>query len=190
MNSTQQNLATMFGKATTPSSRAKEVGRIVDTIVFHRDRYDEVVETLTTVPWWAVAVIHNMECGLDFTKHLHNGDSLKRRTVNEPKGRPTTGNGPFSFLESAIDALRYDKAHIVTDWSIGPALDWFERYNGVGYRNHKPAPVPSPYLWSFTDQYVKGKYVSDGKYDPNAVSQQAGVACVLKELQKRGLVKF
>lgn len=187
MNPVQQNLTTLFGKATILSARVKEVSRIVDTIVFHKDRYDEVTETLKSVPWWAVAVIHNMECSLDFTKHLHNGDSLKRRTINVPKGRPVGGKEPFTWLESAIDALRYDGAHVVTDWTIGPALDWFERYNGVGYRKRG---VPSPYLWSFTDRYVKGKFVKDGKYSATAVSQQAGIACLLKELQKRGLVKF
>jgi lysozyme family protein len=39
------------------------------------------------VPWYVIAVIHNMECGLDFTEHLHNSDPLARRTINDPPGR-------------------------------------------------------------------------------------------------------
>jgi lysozyme family protein len=39
------------------------------------------------VPWYVIAVIHNMECGLDFTEHLHNGDPLACRTINDPPKR-------------------------------------------------------------------------------------------------------
>jgi lysozyme family protein len=43
-------------------------------------------------------------------------------------------------------------------------------------------------LWSFSNHYTKGKYVSDGKFDPEAVSQQVGSALVLKRLVDRGAV--
>jgi lysozyme family protein len=42
--------------------------------------------------------------------------------------------------------------------------------------------VPSPYLCSFTDQYSRGKYVADGKYDAAAVSKQCGAAALMKQL--------
>jgi hypothetical protein len=48
-----------------------------------------------------------------------------------------------------------------------------ERYNGIGYA---AKGKPSPYLWSGTDQYEKGKYVADGVYDPDKVDAQLGVA--------------
>jgi len=41
-------------------------------------------------------------------------------------------------------------------------------------------------LWSFSNHYTKGKYVKDGVFDPNAVSQQVGSALVLKRLVERG----
>src|SRR5690606_14680775 len=67
------------------------------------------------------------------------------------------------------------------DWSIEGTLDILERYNGLGYRNKG---LPSPYLWAGTDQYVKGKYVADGKFDPNHVDRQLGVAPILMKLRE------
>jgi hypothetical protein len=48
-----------------------------------------------------------------------------------------------------------------------------ERYNGIGYANKG---LPSPYIWSGTDQYVKGKYVADGVFSPDVVDKQLGCA--------------
>jgi peptidoglycan hydrolase-like protein with peptidoglycan-binding domain len=42
--------------------------------------------------------------------------------------------------------------------------------------------VPSPYLWSFSNHYTRGKYVADGRFSPTAVSQQVGAAVLLKQL--------
>jgi lysozyme family protein len=42
--------------------------------------------------------------------------------------------------------------------------------------------VATPYLWSYSDHYDKGKFVADGKYNPDAVSKQVGAAILLKEL--------
>jgi lysozyme family protein len=63
-----------------------EFENIVPLIVAFQDRY-EPVATTSTVPWYVIAVIHNMECGLDFAEHLHNGDPLARRTINDPPKR-------------------------------------------------------------------------------------------------------
>jgi hypothetical protein len=51
-----------------------------------------------------------------------------------------------------------------------------ERYNGLGYASRG---LPSPYIWSGTDQYKSGKYIRDGVYDPNAVDRQLGCAGLL-----------
>jgi lysozyme family protein len=40
--------------------------------------------------------------------------------------------------------------------------------------------VPTPYLWSFSSLYEKGKFVADGVFDPAAVSKQCGAAVMLK----------
>jgi hypothetical protein len=49
-------------------------------------------------------------------------------------------------------------------------------YNGLGYASKG---VPSPYLWAGTNQYSSGKYVADGKHDPNHVDQQLGCVAML-----------
>jgi hypothetical protein len=48
-----------------------------------------------------------------------------------------------------------------------------EQYNGLGYATRG---LPSPYIWSGTDQYAKGKYVRDGVFDSNVVDSQLGCA--------------
>lgn len=137
------------------------------------------VEQITHVPWYVVGIIHNMECSLNFKTHLHNGDSLKFRTTHVPAGRPLTGTPPFTWQESAIDALKMKGLDKVTDWSVPSILSHLEAYNGMGYAKRG---VLSPYIFSGTDKYMKGKYTSDGHYDPEAVSSQIGVVAILKAI--------
>jgi lysozyme family protein len=135
------------------------------------------------MPWPFVGILHAMEGGFNFTTHLHNGDPLTRRTVQVPQNRPVSGQPPFTWRDSARDALQmkgYDK---VSDWSVPHMLYLWEKYNGMGYR---PRRVPSPYLWSFSTVYSSGKYVADGKFDTGAVSRQCGAALMLKALVERG----
>ena len=137
------------------------------------------------IPWWFIGIIHGMECGFNFTTHLHNGDPLTKRTVQVPKGRPAAGAPPFTWRESARDALMLDGYHHETQWSVPRALFLWEKYNGFGYRRRG---VPSPYLWSFSNIYTAGKFTSDGSFDVNAVSKQCGTALMLKQLTARGLL--
>src|SRR5262249_23634365 len=43
-------------------------------------------------------------------------------------------------------------------------------------------PWPSPYVWASTDQYIRGKYIADGHYDPNATDHQLGCAALLNRM--------
>jgi lysozyme family protein len=161
-------------------NRKAAVGQVVRRLTANRPRYEKVAEALK-MPWYVVAVIHNMEAGGDFKRHLHNGDPLSARTAHVPAGRPKTGKPPFTWEVSAIDALTGQGLGTWKDWSIPGALYKFEGYNGWGYRDHHPT-VKSPYLWSFSNHYTKGKYVADGRFSPTAVSQQVGAAVLLKQL--------
>jgi lysozyme family protein len=143
-----------------------------------RSSYDKV-SAVTKVPWYVIAVIHELESGSDFSTHLHNGDPLSARTRQVPKGRPVAGHPPFTWTESAIDALGYDGAAGIKDWNIVATLKFLEQYNGLGYRNHG---IYSPYLWSCTNHYTKGKYVADGVWNSEAVSNQIGCAALMKGL--------
>ena len=150
-------------------------------IVANRPRY-EIVSKATGVPWSIIGVIHAMECGLSFKQHLHNGDPLTARTRQVPAGRPVAGSPPFTWEESAIDALKYDGLDKVTDWSPERECYELEGYNGWGYRKYHPE-VPSPYLWSYSNHYLHGKYVADGKWDPGAVSGQCGAIVLLTRVR-------
>lgn len=138
----------------------------------------KAVEKLTGVPWWFVAVVHEREASQNWNTQLGQGDPLNKKSTHVPKGRgPFTG--PTAWEDAAVDALTKCApfASKNTDWSPGGALSMLEKYNGLGYANKGR---PSPYIWAGTDQYVSGKYVADGVYDPNKVDTQLGCAGLLK----------
>lgn len=175
-----------------------EVNRIVARIRIHRKRYESVVKSFGTMPWWFVAVVHAMESGLSFRHHLHNGDPLTGRTRQVPAFRPKANpkanpnlppgpRNPYTWEESAEDALTLKGLEKWTDWSLSASLAKLEEYNGWGYRLYHPS-VRSPYIWSFTNRYTKGKYAADGKFDANLVSGQAGTAAILRVMVDSGLV--
>lgn len=178
--------ARLFSTCVLRPQRVASADAIVDRIVGARGRY-EAVEASLGVPWYVIAIIHSLEGGLRFTTHLHNGDPLTKRTVHVPAGRPTKGDPPFTWEASAADALKMKKLHEWPDWSAPGILYQLERFNGFGYHTRQP-PIPSPYLWSFTTHYTRGKYVADGKYDPSAVSAQCGGAALLLRMIERGIV--
>ena len=159
----------------------QSIARTAVRIIENRTRYEQI-EALTRVPWYVVGIIHAMETGLRFDRHLHNGDPLTHATKLVPAGRPR-GNGPFTFEQSCQDALcmkGYDK---LTDWTIERICWALENYNGWGYRKHHPDTL-SPYLWSGTGHYTSGKYVADGKWSKTAVSSQAGAMALLGQIMK------
>jgi lysozyme family protein len=159
-------------------SARKDVEKQAKFALKHKQRYVDVGAPLA-IPWWFVAGIHMLESSFNFTRHLHNGDSLKARTFRVPAGRPVAGNPPFTWEESARDALTGERLNDQADWSLARALYRWEAYNGFGYRRRS---VPTPYLWSFSNVYTKGKFVGDGVFSANAKSQQVGAAVFLKGL--------
>lgn len=178
----------LFETCVTRPERRGEIDRIATRLEGDRPRYEAVGEPLG-IPWHAVAVIHSLESGGRFDRHLHNGDPLSGRTVHVPAGRPREGSPPFTWEESATDALRFDGLSRVQDWSLPSLLYRLEGYNGWGYRLHHPE-VLSPYLWSFSHHYESGKYVADGRFSPTARSRQAGAAVLLRRLAERGSAVF
>lgn len=180
----------LYKKAVIRPSYQSQIDIIVKRVNEGKARYEGVSAILGNgIPWWFIGITHFMEAGHKYPKqfgyHLHCGDPLTARTFHVPKGRPKAdpiaGPGkPYTWEESALDALKYMGYDKVTNWSIENCLVLFEKFNGMGY---KKKGVPSPYLWSFTTAYTKGKYVLDGKYDPEAVSKQPGTAAIMKGLE-------
>lgn len=167
----------------------QQVARLAQAALAHKDQYEQVGGQLG-IPWWFIAGIHMLESNFNFETHLHNGDSLVRRTVRVPTGRPAAAPaaGPgrrYTWVESATDALRMKKFDNQTDWSLARALYRWETYNGWGYRSRG---VPTPYLWSFSTVYRAGKFVADHQFSDVAVSKQCGAAVLLKFLSDNGKV--
>ena len=178
----------VYAAANFRDERRTSIDRVADRMIAFRTRYEQASDQ-SPIPWYFVAAVHALEASFNFGRHLHNGDPLSARTTRVPPGRPTADDGdpPFSWAESARDALTFKNLHTRTDWSLPALLFQLERYNGFGYRNKGLA---SPYLWSFSDRYIKGKYVADGQFDADAVSQQCGAAVVLKRLEERGEIEI
>jgi lysozyme family protein len=168
--------AELWATMTLRDSKLPEVTATAKKIIAGKSRYLKV-EKATGVPWWVVGVLHQMEAGGDFDRCLHNGDSIHRKTVNVPKGR-----GPFeSFEASADDAIAFDGLNKVTSWDAARVCYEVEKFNGFGYRRFHPDTL-SPYLWSGTNHYTRGKYVSDGKWSSTAVSGQSGAMALIKRI--------
>lgn len=156
-------------------TRGPEFTPVAKRLTASKARY-QGISAKTGVPWFVIAVIHERESGYDphFSTNIANGEPWNRETRLVPRGR-----GPFnSFEEAAHDALVNCAPYAARnkDWSAGGTLALLERYNGLGYANRG---LPSPYIWSGTDQYKKGKYVADGVFNPEAVDKQLGCAGLL-----------
>jgi lysozyme family protein len=175
---------TLFAGLTPRPDRLAEIGAILRRMTTSEAklRY-AAVEAAIGVPWFVVGIIHSLEAGQRFDRHLHNGDPLTARTRQVPAGRPKQGDPPFKWQDSAIDALRLRKLDQWTDWSAAGIAFTLEGYNGFGYRSHHPE-VKTPYLWSYCNVYSSGKYVADGRFSSAAVSQQCGGMVLLAVLMR------
>src|SRR5512139_1362897 len=186
LNALTQANAARWAKAKL--TREVEFAAPARRLVAAKDRYI-AISRKTGVPWWVIAVIHERESRQDFSCNLANGEPFNRVTRLVPKGK-----GPWkSFEDAACDALVNFPPYAAKwkDWSVPGALTLLEQYNGLGYANgprdvkgNKYPPQPSPYIWSGTDQYVAGKYVVDGIYDPKVVDKQLGCAGLLIAMRR------
>jgi len=160
-------------------TRAAESDAAARKILKGRKQY-EAVESATGVPWQWIGLSHLREANCDFRGVLHNGEKIigtGKKTTLIPAGR-----GPFKDWHSAaIDAIKIKGLEKIKDWSIEQQLYQLERFNGFGYRGKG---VPSAYIWSGTDQYVRGKYIRDKVWSATAVDKQLGCAPVLKRLMQ------
>lgn len=145
----------------------------------NRHRY-ETVSAATNMPAEMIAALHWRESSADFNTYLHQGDPLGRPAVNVPNNIPVF----YEWEEAAIHALsmdyhknRQEDLEITAETRNPNALaSYAETYNGLGYYG---MGMPSPYVYAGTDQYVSGKYVSDGSFNRNVVDQQLGVMPML-----------
>jgi lysozyme family protein len=175
---TRKGYINLFKSATILPSRREDVRVVVARLVKGRQRY-EALGSQTGIPWWFIAILHERESGCDFGTYLGNGQSLKRRTTIEPKGR-----GPFAtFEEGAIDALRIQGYLDHKDYSLPTAFWKVEGFNGWGYVYHGEN---SPYVWGATNHQQRGKYTSDAKFNSKVWDTQVGAAAMILGLVEGG----
>lgn len=169
---TAANLARWNASRVNPAL-SSWISGIAEKLVSAKPRYQAVAET-TGVPWAVIAVIHEREASQSWLANLAQGDPWDKVSIHVPKGR-----GPFDSWEAAAeDALMHCAPFAANweDWSVAGALTLIETYNGLGYAARG---MPSPYVWSCTNQYIRGKYIADGHFDPTAVDHQIGCAALL-----------
>lgn len=175
MSLLEQNLK-RWQNCSVPADKGPAFAKVADRIKANKAVYDKI-EAKTGVPWWFIGITHYRESNLNMSKSLAQGDPWNKVSTHVPAGR-----GPFkSFEDAAVDALVNCAPYAARnkDWSVGNALTMFEKYNGLGYAKKG---IPSPYVWAGTNQYVAGKYVADGVFDPHHVDKQLGCAGILKFL--------
>lgn len=167
-------------------TRGPEFGPVAKRLCASKDRY-LVIAATTGVPWFVIAVIHEREASQRFDRQLGQGDPLNQVSTHDPKGRgpflnhPNDLPGQDAFYRGAVDALTDCGPFAArwSDWSAGGTMALLEQYNGLGYA---AKGLPSPYVWSGTDQYRSGKYVADHVFDPAVVDSQLGCAGLIKAM--------
>lgn len=174
------------GKVVIADVKGK-VKAVVDKMFEYQWKYQKVSGKYSVLlRWYDVALLYKLEsdepligANPKFNRYLGNGQPLNKRTTIVPVGR-----GPFSSWEAGCwDAIELQRLHRIQDWSNGNRLRLLESFNGDGYRRYRN--MQSAYLFSGSNHYESGKYASDGKFDPGAVSSQIGLALYLKEILNR-----
>jgi lysozyme family protein len=183
----------MFAAAVIRPKWIAEATNMANRIAKNKSRY-EIPAAKLGVPWFVLGLIHVRESGANFGKHMHNGDPLTARTTRVPAGQPATGNPPFSWEDSAFDAINTKNK---TSWKQIPSNEWgiaailwrLATYNGWGY---EPYGRANPYLWSGTQWYgdppLIGKFIRDNVYSATAIDGQVGVATVTKRAVELGYI--
>ena len=140
-------------------------------------RYEAVADK-TGVPAKLIAAIHWREGSGNFNTYLHQGDPLGKPAVHEPKNIPIF----YKWEDAAVhalnmkDGIRKDLGMSKETTDLAAMATYAEYYNGLGYNNRG---VASPYVYSGTDQYKRGKYVSDGHYSATTKDEQVGVLALM-----------
>jgi lysozyme family protein len=162
------------------SEREAELDARAKVILARAENEDyAAVSAETGVPkLWAMASFER-EAGSDYRLSPAQGDPWDEVSRNVPRGR-----GPFaSWADAAIDAYRLDGLDKVgaANWTWARGCYYGELFNGFGYRSHG---VNTPYLWSWSNNYRRGKYTADGEWSLSTIDQQCGMIPLIVALLK------
>jgi lysozyme family protein len=165
-------------------NQASDLGSFLDHYNRNKDRYLAVANEVGLPPE-LIAALHWRESTGKFSTYMHQGDPLGRRPRHHPTNIPTF----YKWEDSAIHAfgqkalLRDDLRLTENSTDLAALVTYAEYYNGLGYYNRR---IPSPYVFSGTDQYNRGKYVSDGKYSRLTRDGQLGVVTMIQAIRDSG----
>ena len=164
-----------------------ELKKFKKAFVKNKSMYKKVAKK-AKVPAQLVAAIHYREntsdcLGGKFDSYLHNGDMLGKETVNEPKGIFYPKGQFVRAAQNAIDMKssyrgRYKLSATSKDF-VG-MCSFALTYNGKP--KSKRIWQHSPYVFSGTNIYKKGKYTHDKGYDPNTIDKQVGVFLLINKI--------
>jgi len=142
----------------------------------HHDEWAEVTAKTGVPRLWGLASFER-ESGSDYSRSPAQGDRWDRVSDHVPRGL-----GPYANWGAAcIAAYAIDKLDEVgaPNWTWTCSCYEGELFNGFGPRAHGRH---TGYLWSWTNIYTGGKYVADGKWDPETHDQQCGMIPMMAEL--------
>jgi lysozyme family protein len=162
------NLQLMFNEAVISPEFEIDADLQAKRIIVNKLVYESLQSRINSpddcfITWFTIGVIHAMEGNCSLKNSIEDGEPLREGISWLEDARQVLSNRPKRGLDGFLD------------------LEYIERHNGFGYRTHG---IYSPYLWSGTQFYTKGKYGSDGQYDPELVSRQVGAVPVLIHLAK------
>lgn len=168
-------------------------------IIQNRKEFEAVDQALG-MPWYIVACLSTMEMGLNFKGTILNGDDWHEQTYHYPAGL-----GPWkSWVHAAIWGIQYEVKRFPAfsdirsyPWkNVGSAFFFLECWNGQNARIEPQYSLTtpkgaSPYIYSGTQFYVKGKkQEKPSRFTPDLVSQQPGCMAILLALKNSGIQLF
>jgi lysozyme family protein len=155
------------------AERAAAVVKLADK---HRDEWAEVTAKTGVPRLWGIASFER-ESSSNYSCSPAQGDPWDRVSVHVPRGL-----GPYAnWGDSCVAAYGIDKLNDVraSNWTWTRSCYEGELYNGFGPRAHGRH---TGYLWSWTNIYTGGKYVEDGKWDPDVHDRQCGMVPMMAAL--------
>jgi lysozyme family protein len=144
----------------------------------HRDEWVDVTGKTSVPRLWGMASFER-ESSSDYSRSPAQGDPWDKVSVDVPRGL-----GPYADWGAAcVAAYAIDKLNEVgaPNWIWTRACYEGGLFNGFGPRAHGRH---TGYLWSWTNIYTGGKYVADGRWDPDVHDQQCGTVPMMTALLK------
>ena len=170
---------TLFASVQIVPSRLAEVNDTCERILRHLDAGDYgTVCAETGIPFLLIGPSFEREASTNFALSPAQGDRWNQVSRDVPRGL-----GPYaSWHDAAVAAYKIDGLSAVgaANWTYGLIPYFDEAFNGFGYRDFHGERTP--YNAGATNLQQRGKYTSDGKFDPDEMDPQIGCIAMMMVL--------